>query len=741
MIDKAEVLRRINFKDFYSEQIPSLKLNGKPDALGLCPFHDDHNPSLSVNIETGLYNCLSNCGAKGSVFDFYMQRHGVAFLAALKALAAIAGVTDTVTDKSKVVATFDYHNEDGSLLHKKDRIEPGKAGRQKDFFFHHTKDGKRIYQRNGNPVLYRLNEIIPAQEIYILEGEGKADLLHSWGLTATCLDSGSNSKWRDEYTEVFLGKDIIIVPDKDNPGTTYGRNIITNIKSVAAGIKLIDLPGTAEVNDILDWIKLPGNDRDAFLKIIADTQILKTTEEIAAGDIATPKNFPTTDLGNASRLVLQHGKTIRYCHASEKWFIWDGKRWRIDENGAIRRLAKETAMSIIQEAYKAGGEERLLKWATKSQNKPTLHAMECLARDEIEVLSSPDERDIDKYLLNCQNGTIDLHTGKIKPHNQKDNITKIIPTFYDQAATCPAWIDFLDIFFDGNGELINFIQRAVGYTLTGDTSEQALFIPYGIGENGKSTFIDTLALLLGDYGQASDVETFMVKKNDGGAKNDIARMKGARFISAVETEEGKQLSEAKIKQLTGGDMVAARFLFKEYFDFKPEVKIWLACNHKPVIKGTDHAIWRRIKLIPFNVKVPQEKKLSKEEVMAMFKKELPGILAWAVQGCLDWQKNGLQTPGEVCKATQEYRTEMDTVQAFIDDNCYTNHETAAMIKTESGKLFNAYHTYCIELGYIKDDIKSNRGFAKTLTSKGYAVNKSNGKRFTLGIGINTPEDF
>jgi putative DNA primase/helicase len=459
-------------------------------------------------------------------------------------------------------------------------------------------------------------------------------------------------------------------------------------------------------------------------------------EEITADDVKQDKpdnkkqKYANTDMGSAERFAVQHGEKIRFPHAWKKWLIYNSKRWKKDNSEKIMQYAKATAKSIFREAANSDDtdvQKAIVKFALKMQSKERLLAMVELAKSEPGIPISPDELDTDHYLLNCLNGTLDLRTGELKPHDPKDFITKIIPVKYDPGATCPAWMDFLEIIFNWNYDLINFAQRAVGYSLTGDTSEQCIFIPYGEGENGKSTFIDTVSMLLGEYAQAANVETFMVKKNDGGTLNDIARMKGARFISAVETEDGKRLSEVLIKQLTGGDTLSARFLHGEWFDFKPEAKIWLACNHKPAIRGTDHAIWRRIKLIPFTVKISPEKKLPKEKVMATFKKELPGILTWAVQGCLEWQKNGLQTPDEVQAATGKYRDEMDTVGQFLDDACILTPE----VKAKASDLYDAYKTWCDTNGEFT---LTQRNFGSRLTQKGLERVKSNGN-FWKGVGI------
>ncbi|UJS16904.1 MAG: phage/plasmid primase, P4 family [Candidatus Jettenia sp.] len=452
------------------------------------------------------------------------------------------------------------------------------------------------------------------------------------------------------------------------------------------------------------------------------------TENVLSNERLQVKAFNLTDLGNARRLVSLYGDKIRYCFAWKKWLIWDGKSWSVDDDGQIIWLGKETVKRIYQEA--AGESDfnarsNIARWALRSEEEKKIKAMISLAQSEEGIPISPDELDGDPHLLNCLNGTLDLRTGDLMPHNPKDFITKMIPVEYHPKAECPTWLEFLETVFNFNYDIIRFLQRAVGYSLTGSTSEQCLFLLHGSGANGKSTFVKTVINLLGDFAQIADFETFLIRGNDGGIRNDLARMKGKRFISAVEMESGKRLAETVIKQLTGGDIISARFLFAEYFDFSPTFKIWLAANHKPNIRGTDHAIWRRIKLIPFNVTIPDEKQ--DKGLDEKLKAELPGILAWAVQGCLEWKQTGLQTPEEVKNATSEYRNEMDTIQAFFDECCIINTE----VKAKAGVLYESYKKWCTD---NNEFTLNNRQFGRRLNEKGFQSFQSSGN-WWRGIGV------
>ena len=273
----------------------------------------------------------------------------------------------------------------------------------------------------------------------------------------------------------------------------------------------------------------------------------------------------------------------------------------------------------------------------------------------------PDALDTDPWLLNVENGTLDLRTGQLHRHRPDDLITKVAPVHYDPEAVCPTWDMFLKRIMAGDEALVHYLQKIFGYSLTGVAREQCIFLAYGGGANGKSTAITAVTSVIGAYAQHTPTETLLVKRNDG-IPNDVARLHGARLVTAAEAECHRRLAEALVKQLTGGDKIAARFLHGEWFEFTPGFKVVLAVNHKPAIQGTDHAIWRRIRLIPFTVTIPakEQNKTLSEKLHA----GNAGILRWAVDGCLAWQQDGLDPPSAVSEATAAYRDEMDTVGAF-----------------------------------------------------------------------------
>ncbi len=419
-----------------------------------------------------------------------------------------------------------------------------------------------------------------------------------------------------------------------------------------------------------------------------------------------------TDLGNAQRLVRLHGHEVRYVRAWRAWLVWDGTRWARDETGQIVRRAKLTVKSIYAEASRseeAARSKALASHAVRSESEAHIRAMISLAESEAEVAIRPQQLDSDAWLFNVLNGTIDLHTGVLRAASPRDLITKLAPVVYDPAAEAPLWSAFLTRIFRGRDDLIRFLQRATGYSLTGDTTEQCLLFCYGTGANGKTTLLELVAAMLGDYAARTDFGTFLERRGNG-PRNDIARLVGTRFAAANEMGEGQRLAEGLVKQLTGGDHISARFMYSEYFEFRPQFKLWLAANHKPTIRGTDNAIWRRIRLVPFDVTIPEEERDT--HLLERLRAELPGILAWAVQGCLDWQREGLGLPPAVKEATAGYRAEMDVLAGFLVDRCTVTPGS----REDATPLYRAYKQWCDETG---ERAVSQKAFGTSLKERGF----------------------
>lgn len=451
--------------------------------------------------------------------------------------------------------------------------------------------------------------------------------------------------------------------------------------------------------------------RDTILKVIS-----KDTSPFSGDD----------DIGNANRLVARHESDIRYCHTTNKWLIWDGARFAIDKSGEIKRRAIETITSTYREVVNGTHAPDIpsVAWAKASKSRGRINASIDLAQSDKRISVTHDALDSNQWLFNCKNGTIDLRTGKLREHRREDLITQLAPIEFDPGATCPLWDKFLPRIMAGNFELINFLQRAIGYSLTGSTEEQVLFIQHGSGRNGKTVFSEATNAMFGDYGTTADARLLLTARNDG-PRTDVARLEGARLILTSETPAGGNLDQALVKLLTGGDKIAARQLYSAEKEYYPTGKIWLRTNKKPQIHGCDPAIWKRIRLIPFTVTIPdaeQDKKL-----LEKLRFELPGILAWAVRGCLEWQKIGLAAPAEVTGATMEYEQESDVLREFLEDCCDVDQKNKGLV-VPCADLYKAYQCYCEEKGDKAKDVPGSGLFGKMLTERGFGKIKSLDRR-------------
>ncbi len=405
-------------------------------------------------------------------------------------------------------------------------------------------------------------------------------------------------------------------------------------------------------------------------------------------------SYNPSDLGNARRLVAAHGEDLRFCAVLGKWFVWDETLWREDTTGEVTRRAKQTVEAIGEEAQVAessGQRQDLERWALRSEAAARIRDMIRLAESETKLVVRPEQLDADPWLLNCSNGLLDLRTGKLQSHRRDALCTRQAGALYDPQAECPAWLRFLDRIMAGNKGRQAFLQRAVGYALTGDMSEQVLFVLHGTGANGKSTFLETIRAVLGNYARHTSFSTFLISENSA-LRNDLARLAGARLVTAAEVEAGGRLSEAVVKQITGGDTITVRFLYREFFEYRPHFKVFLAVNHKPEVRGTEHAIWRRIHLIPFTVTIPEDEQ--DRSLAPKLRPELPGILRWAVEGCRAWQEPGLQPPEDVQAATAAYREEMDVLGGFLEGCCVKESGSV----TPAKELYAAYRRCCEENG-------------------------------------------
>jgi putative DNA primase/helicase len=475
-----------------------------------------------------------------------------------------------------------------------------------------------------------------------------------------------------------------------------------------------------------------------------------------------------TDVGNGLRLVQQFGHDLRYVITWKKWIMWHGGRWVVDEGALVEWRAKQVIAGLYAWAQREVGqlaenipedeEEKqqrateiakvraILKWAHDSENGTHIDLMVKRARVNPKVQLRHDQLDVDPMLFQCANGTIDLRTSERREPQRGDYITKQSPVIHDPDAICPRWMSFLQRIqgypqandhlspnergtrVERADRMITYLKRLVGMSLTGDITEQQLQFLYGTGQNGKSTFLNTILALLGDYGMQAAPNFLLVREHEQ-HPTELTDLFGKRFVSTIEIEKGKELAEALMKTLTGSENVRARRMREDFWQFPPTWKVWLAANDKPKVKGRDKATWRRIKLIPFEVTIPDEE--VDHDLPGKLLEELPGILNWAIEGCQEWKDRGLEEPEEVTRATEAYREETDILGQFVHECCVKPAGTIVP-KTQSSVLHKAFDAYA-------GTMLSPVGFADLMKASGYKKKTIEGKVYWVGIGLKTSE--
>ena len=684
-----------------------------------CPAHEDRNPSLSVRTQDNriLVKCFAGCSADSIMRAAGLSMHDL--------------FTDTLAPHTArhVVATYDYTDAGGAVLFQVVRYEP------KDFRQRRPDEhGGWSWNLKGvTSVPFRLPLVLAAAarggQVFITEGEKDVLTLERHGLTATC-NAGGAGKWRPDFASALRGAHVVILPDNDAPGYAHGQAVAATLRHLAASVKVLDLAGLPAKGDVSDWFNA-GHTGEELLALAQAAPEWEATATPAAS------RYPLTDLGNAERLIAAHGHELRYHVNAESWLRWTGTLWRADDTGEVHRLARAVVRSIGKEADGLpAGEEResLYKHMLKSESAPRLAAGVDLARYQPGVPVTAGQLDGDTWALNLLTGTLDLHTGQMRSHAPGDLLTKLAPVTYDPAATCPRWERFLREIFPQEEELVGFVQRLAGYLLTGDTREQAAFFLVGKGANGKSVLLESLRALLGDYARDTSFATFLERRDT--ATNDLASLHGARLATASEGEGGQTFNEALLKRVTGGDQITCRYLYREYFTYTPAFKVLFATNEVPRFSSQGYAMRRRVHILPFSQTfygpADGREPVRDDRLRDTLRGELPGILAWAVRGCLDWQQKGLRPPRLVQEETAALFASFDPLADFLDDAC-TLHPSA---RVEVGALWKAYLDWCEE-NERQPAFRQTQGFSRNLTQRdGIDSGKgTGGVRVFKGIGL------
>ena len=566
-----------------------------------------------------------------------------------------------------IVAEYDYCDETGKLLFQVVRFAPKKFAQRRP----NGNGGWSWKLGKVRRALYRLPALLEAvaneQPVFIAEGEKAADALAKLGVPATCSPHGAG-KWRDAYSAHLKDAKVIILPDADAPGRHHAEQVARSLRGVASSVKVLALPGLPEGGDVYDWLSTGGGTAEKLWTLVealgANGPAPKADQSKTNGpaqsdyspeDDARPPAF--TDEALALRFAEKHADRLRYVAGWNKWYIWTGTHWRQDDT----LNAFDDARKICRIASAECNKDKIKKAIASAK---TVAAVYSLARADRRLAATVEQWDADDWLLNTPSGTVDLHTGKRRAHRTNDYITKL--TAVDPLPGCPMFLRFLAEVTADNRELQAFLQRLLGYSLTGSIREHILAFFYGLGANGKSVLLNTVSGILSDYHTTAPIETFTASGSDR-HPTELAGLRGARLVTATETEEGRRWAEARIKALTGGDKMSARFMRQDFFEFTPKFKLVIAGNHKPGLRSVDEAIRRRFLLVPFTVTIAPEKR---DLVLGeKLKAEWPGILQWMVDGCIAWQERGLAPPKTVTDATAAYLEAEDAVAAWIDDEC------------------------------------------------------------------------
>ena len=443
------------------------------------------------------------------------------------------------------------------------------------------------------------------------------------------------------------------------------------------------------------------------------------------------------DHGNAERLIAMYGEDLKYCHGFKKWLVWDGVRWAVDDTDQARRLAKMTMLEFLKQAIDRGADEKGEKFARSSLDARRISSM--LSMAECEIYVRPAELDTDPFALNFLNGTVDLRTGEMRAHWRSDLITKLVRYKYSPSAACPRWLAFLaqvmgevpgaaEDDLDRSQRLVAYLRRALGYSLTGTTIEKAVFIPFGTGDNGKSTMLSTFRHLVEEYSVLLQVDTLMVRQESNNTQADLADLRGARFVQTSETEEGQRLAQGKLKRITQGmGKIKATRKYENPIEFAETHKLWMDTNRKPTIRDVDDkATFNRLHPIPFTVTIPKDQ--IDKELPGKLLNEAEGILAWAVEGARLWHAEGLAKPAEVEAAKDQWREDMDQLGRFIEERCVTSDVFGA----SAASLYADYKQWAADGG--ERSPLTSTAFGTKLADRGFAKRHAERGAVYLGIG-------
>jgi len=731
--------------------------NDGTQAEARCPAHDDHNASLGIAIgeQPGrcVINCLRGCKTPDVLASIGMtERHlfDEYYAGSSSLVTAATAVARAKPTKPKTIhptadrageaalwsvqqrnpgatlaATHRYHTADGTPFGAVFRFQYGDGNKE---FRQATATPEGGWITTAGKALWPLFNLhaIPATGIVTIhEGEKAALAAEAIGQIATTSHGGAAAASKTDWSPL-AGREVAIFPDNDTAGERYAADVAGILKQLVppAAVRIARVPGLADGGDVAD---LPASTDDELLAsreiveaAIAAAATVKAITTAIVGEAANVNDRTTwNDTGFGLRVIEEAAGKIRWLDDRGIWVRWNGKHWEDDRHASEpRRIAKTVGDKLWDELHQAGpsGPMPLVRFVMNAKNRRSIDAAIAMAESEPTVMVRSDAFDADADLLNVGNGILDLRTRELRPHDPEALLTKLAGVTYDPAATCPRWLAFLEAVTCGDRDLAEFLKRSFGLALSADQSEQRLWIHHGEGSNGKGTALAVLHRVFGTYAGPAPVEILLARRNDGDREIGVAKLAGKRLAFAQEADDGVRLSEATVKALTGSDPLTGRFLYQNNFEVLPTWHLHLAVNDRPTIRGTDHGIWRRVTLVPWNHTFGEAEKRPRAVVEAELLAEGPGILNWLLDGYREWRADGLRPPEAVTGATSQYRSESDSVRAWIADACIVEAEAEA----PASDLFVAYREWCRRAG---DRGVSQTKFGRTLDAIGHGKDR------------------